>query len=133
MSLVVKGKIGKTSKCLKILWPQLKLSFFKFWAQIPKLGYFSNLSQILPVPYFEGADFKSDICISKFWDHGYLGPKCINFQILTKFRMYPILKVLISILPFVFKCQAWISKFRHFGPKSINFLFLTKFCLYPIL
>ena len=41
----------------------------------------------------------------------HFGPKIINFLILTKFRMYPILKVLISNLTFVFE---------SFEPKSPN-------------
>ena len=40
------------------------------------------------------------------------GPKSIDLLILTKFRMYPILNVLISNLSLVFK---------HFVPKSPRF------------
>ena len=43
-------------------------------------------------PYYEGADFKSDICFEKFWAQTskfrLFGPKGINFLILTKFCMY---------------------------------------------
>ena len=47
--------------------------FFKLRAQVPKFLVFwvkkyklSNLYEILPVPYFEEADFKSDIIFRKF-------------------------------------------------------------------
>ena len=58
-------------------------------------------------PYFEGVDFKSDIRFQKFWAEipkfGHVGPKGINLLILTKFCKYPILKVLILNLTFVFE------------------------------
>ena len=66
----------------------------------------SNLSKILLVPYFEGADFESDICFQTFlaetskFEH--FRPKSINFLILTKFCLYVISKVLISNLTFAF-------------------------------
>ena len=43
-------------------------------------------------PYYEGADFRSDICFEKFWAQTskfrLFGPKSINFLILTKFCLY---------------------------------------------
>ena len=72
------------------------------WA---KRYQFSNLNQILLVPYFENADFKSDICFRKFQDQilkfGRFGPKSI---ILKKiFYIYPYSTVVISIIPFKHK------------------------------
>ena len=48
---------------------------------------------------------------------GHFRLKSINFLILTKFRMCPILNVLISNLSFVFK---------NFEPKSLNFGILSQ-------
>ena len=92
----------------------------------------SNLNKILLVPYLEDVDFKSNIGFRNFGTqilyYGYCGSKSINFLI-AKFYLYPIWKVLISILTYVFqKFRAPILKFGQFGPKSISFLILTKFC-----
>ena len=50
----------------------------------------------MPVPYFEGADFKPDIGFQKFWAQipkfGHFESKSINFLFLAKFRMSPISK-----------------------------------------
>ena len=66
------------------------------WAIWDKMHQFSNLNEILPVPYFKGADFKCGICFKKFAAQipkcGQYGTKCINFLILTKFCLHPILK-----------------------------------------
>ena len=62
--------------------------------------------------------------MSKF---GHFGPKSINFLILTKFCLYPVLKVLISNQTFVF--ENFKPKFPDFGvvsQKKNNFLILTK-------
>ena len=40
----------------------------QIWAFWLKKYQLSNLNKILPVPYFEGADFKSDIVFQKFWN-----------------------------------------------------------------
>ena len=49
----------------------------------------------MPVPYFEGADFKSDIGFQKFraqiLKFGHLGPKSINFSDLNKILHEPYL------------------------------------------
>ena len=64
-------------------------------------GHFlPNLKKISHVPCLEVDDFKSCTCFPKFWAHmpnfGHFVLKITNFLILTKFRMYPILKVMIS-------------------------------------
>ena len=65
-----------------------------------------NFSKISYVLYFECADFKSDICFRKFQvqilKFEYFGPKSINFQILTRFCLYAISKVLLSNMTFAF-------------------------------
>ena len=80
---------------------------------MPKFGYFGQRSinfrifqRNFPVPYFEGANFKPDICfqisptqIPKFKN---FGPKAITFLILMKFCLYAISKVLISNLTSAF-------------------------------
>ena len=74
-----------------------------FWVKKYQL---SHLNKTLPVSYFEGADFKSDICFRKLrtqipkFEH--CGPKSIKFLILTKFCLNAILDVLISKLTFTF-------------------------------
>ena len=58
-------------------WGNLEFStsfgFSNFEPKCPNLGIlgkevstFESFNKILPVPYFEGADFKSDICFQKF-------------------------------------------------------------------
>ena len=67
-------------------------------------------------PYYEGADFKSDIRFQNFWAQTpkfkHFGPKGVNFLILTNFCLYSVSKVLISNKTFVFE---------NFKPKSSNF------------
>ena len=52
----------------------------------------------------------------------------IDFLILTKFHMYPIIEC-VNLIFFISLSNFWahIPKFGHFGPKNINFLILTKF------
>ena len=71
-----------------------------------EVSIFESSNEILPVPYFEGANFKFDICfqispaqIPKFKN---FGPKAIIFFILMKFCLYAISKVLISNLTSAF-------------------------------
>ena len=95
---------------------KIDIVFGKLGAQIAaKKHKLSNLGQILPVSYFESTDFKCDIGFWKFWapipKYGHFGSKNINFLILTKFCLYPISKVLISNLAFIFK---------DFEPNSLN-------------
>ena len=83
----------------------------KFLAQMSKFRSFGpksiNFLIFQHVPYFESADLKSGICFPKFWaqmpNFGHSGSKSINFLILTKFPLYPVSKVLISNLTFVFQ------------------------------
>ena len=57
---------------------------------------------------------------------GYFGPKSINFVILSKFCLYPISKVLISNLTFLFEnvepkspySGIWTKKYQLFDPKE---------------
>ena len=81
------------------------LHFWKFWAQIPKFGNFGPKSIIL---------FNLSKTLPEF---RIFEPKTINFVILTKICLGPILKVLISYPIFVFK---------HFEPKSSNLGILTQ-------
>ena len=107
-------------------WGNLEFStsfgFSNFEPKCPNLGIlgkevstFESFNKILPVPYFEGADFKSDICFQKFLAQipkfKNFGPKAITFLILMKFCLYAISKVLISNLTLVFE---------KFEPKSPN-------------
>ena len=66
----------------------------------------SNLYEILHEPYFEKADFISDIRFGTVWAQmlkiGHSEPKSINFLILATFCLYNISKVLISNLTFSF-------------------------------
>ena len=70
----------------KVLISITSLKTYQIW---PKTYQLSNLNKILPVPYFEGADFKSDICFRRFRAQiprfGYFGQKSINFLIITNF------------------------------------------------
>ena len=92
----------------------------------------------MSVPYFEDADFKSDIGLRKF-----------RAQIPKKYPAFWAKKYSLSNLNKIspvsyFKCPdfrsnfgfwklwAQIPKYGHFGPKSINCLILTKFHMYPI-
>ena len=84
---------------------QILSPYAQIWVSWAKRYQFSNLNQILLVPYFENADFKSDICFRKFQDQilkfGLFGPKSI---ILKKiFYIYPYSTVVISIIPFKHK------------------------------
>ena len=80
--------------------------FWKFWAQMPKFGYFGPKS----INFLILAKFRmyaiSNVLISNldigFQNflaqipiYGHVGWKRINFVILTKFHMYPISKILI--------------------------------------
>ena len=110
--------------------------FPKFWAQMfkfgligPKTSNFPILTKFPHVLYFEGADFIFDIRLPKFWAKmpklGYFEPKSINFLILIfpnisqinlMFLIYPISKILISNLKFVFKNFEmrvfWVKKYQ---------------------
>ena len=84
---------------------QILSPYAQIWVSWAKRYQFSNLNQILLVPYFENADFKSDICFRKFQDQilkfGRFGPKSI---ILKKiFYIYPYSTVVISIITFKHK------------------------------
>ena len=53
-------------------------------------------------------------------------------NLLTKFCLRPILKILIWHLTLFFqKFVAQMPKFGYFGQRSINFVILTKFCMHP--
>ena len=64
--------------------------------------------------FLEGDHFKSYTCFPKVWaqipNFGHFGLKSINFLILTKFRMYPLLKVMVSNLTIV------LQNFEHKCP-----------------
>ena len=107
-------------------WGNLEFStsfgFSNFESKYPNVGIlgkevstFESFNKILPVTYFEGADFKSDICFQKFLaqipKYKNFGPKTITLLILMKFCLYAISKVLISNLTLVFE---------KFEPKSPN-------------
>ena len=88
-------------------------------------------------PYFEGADFKSDIRFPKFsaqiYKFRHFGPKCIKFLILNKFCHYPYFEGVdfkSDIRFWKFRAQFSIS--GYFVPKGTNFVILSKFCLCPI-
>ena len=87
----------------------------QIWAFWAKKSQLSNLNEMWHLPYFKSANFKSGICFRKFRakipKSVHVGPKSIHFLILTKFYLYPISKVLISNLTFVFE---------KFEPKSPN-------------
>ena len=72
-----------------------------------KSGEIWNFYEIFLKAYFEDADFKSDNSFRKFRTYvpkfRHFGPKSINFLILMKFRIFPILNVLISNLALVFE------------------------------
>ena len=74
-------------------------------------------------PYYEAADYKSDIRFQTFCAQTpkfrHFVSKNINFLILTKFCLYPVSKVLIS--KFIFKNPQILA----FCAKK-NFLILTK-------
>ena len=104
------SNLNKMSHVLYFVCSNFKfvICFWKFRAQNPKFGNFGPKSiNFLILTKFEGADFKLDIGFQKVWTQmpkfGFFGPKSINFLILTKFCMYPISKVLISNLTFVFE------------------------------
>ena len=98
---------------LKILSPNPQI--WAFWVKKYQLY---NLNEILPILYFEGADFKSDICFRKF--HAQIPKfenfesKSITFLILTKFYLYNISKVLISNLTFAFCCPRLHKRIKCF-------------------
>ena len=80
--------IFRMNLVLKVLILNLILSFKNWKPKPPKLGYFVpkriiNLNDVLPVPGFEGDDFKSDICFRKFFAQiprfGLFGQKNITF------------------------------------------------------
>ena len=89
----------------------------QIWAFWIKKYQLSNLNEILPVPYSEGANFKSSIGFWKFWAQmpkfWHFVPKSINFLILAKFRIYHISNVLISNLTLVF--ENFKHKFPNMG------------------
>ena len=103
---------------LKVLIPHLTLVFknlpksSQIWAFWAKKCQLSNLKKILSVPYFEGADFKSDFHFQKFQAQipksGHFGPKSISFLILKKFCLNLIWKMVTFV-------------FENFEPKSPNF------------
>ena len=78
-----------------------QLLFFKFRAQMPKFGYLGpkkfQLSNLLTKfclkPILQVLILNLTLVLenfeSKFRKFGHFGPNSINFQILTKFRMYP--------------------------------------------
>ena len=70
-----------------------------FWIKKHQL---SNFNKNLPVLYFEGANFKSDICFQNFKLKSQNLSILDKNEILMKFWLYAILKVLISNLRFVF-------------------------------
>ena len=92
-----------------------------------------SFNEILSVPYFEGADFNSQIGFWKFRfqmsKFGHSGSKSINFLILMKFCMYPISKVLTSNPTFVFK--NFERKSAIWGLLILK-LILTRSRTYPI-
>ena len=108
-------KIGKICNFLLALDFQILSPNAQIWVFWAKKFWLSHLNEILHVPYFECAYFKFVICLWKFraqmpkFEH--FGPKGINFLILTKFCVYPILNVMLSNLSFVFE---------NFEPKYPN-------------
>ena len=74
----------------KVLISNLTFVFQNVEPKYPILGVlgqkvltFKSFNEIFPVPYFEGADYKSNICFPKCWAQipyfGRFGPKSINF------------------------------------------------------
>ena len=101
----------------KKLISNLTLFFENFEPKCPFMGILfkkyklSNLNEILPVIYFEGADFKSNIGFQKPWaqmpkiEHLSQGTNLnslLNSPILAKFSLYATSNVLISNLTFAF-------------------------------
>ena len=101
----------------KKLISNLTLFFENFEPKRPFMGILfkkyklSNLNEILPVIYFEGADFKSNIGFQKPWaqmpkiEHLSQGTNLnslLNSPILAKFSLYATSNVLISNLTFAF-------------------------------
>ena len=88
-------------------------------------------------PYYEGADFKSDIRFQKFWaktsKFRLFGTKDFNFLILMKFCLYPVSKVLILKKHLFSKIsnpnhnQRILGKFCYGAVSSLKLLFYNKF------
>ena len=66
----------------------------------------SNLSEVLPVPYFEGADLKSHIFLSKFWEI----PKFCPFR--PKVLTFQSSRTLARILLWVLGSKFWKTNVR---------------------
>ena len=129
-------KRPKTSKMRKS-WIFYWLSNFDpicpnlaFWA---KKHYFFNLNKILHVPYFEGADFKSDICFQKFGAQiktfGYFGPKSINFLILKNIVCTVFRRSYFQIWHLFSKFSIPNQQIWVFWAKKYQFSNLEKYCL----
>ena len=126
-------KICKTNQNFKIrgIWNFLLAFVFQILSPNSQIWVFgvnryqlpNIFNEILPVPYFEDANLKSDI---GFWEFlaqisksGYFVPKSINFLILAKIRMYSNLSVLISNLALAFWAQS--PNLSNFDEKILTF------------
>ena len=132
----------------------ISITNFKTYQIWPKTYQLSNLNEILPVPYFEGADFKSDICFRKFRAQiprlGHFGQKSINFLIITNFAcslfwrwwfqiwhsIYVVLSILVLRLHEPIQCSRFVTYleniFSFFSQKSQNIMAL-KFIFWKLL
>ena len=127
-------KIGEIWDYLLAFIFQISSPNVQIWAFWTKKYLLSILKEISCVPCFECVNFKFVICFWKFQAQipfNPFGPKCMNFLILMKFYMYPILKVLISNLTLVSKFLSpnpqiwafWAKKYQLFHLNEILSVF----------